>query len=290
MTELERARRLIDRLPGRVGMVMAPYYLLVFGIRELLLVARLRRRGLVAEGTVVENVHTGDSAYGPAWSPVIAFTDNAGNRVEFTPVAQGSGLALATGSTVEVIYLPEASPDARVNTAAHLLVPGFFATLTGALILALVLTLILAFTPSTLAVGAMVARWVMPGIFLVVGLFMLGAGVHEGRTVTRLRRHGLRAQGRVIDSVASDEGSYHVIGFTDHHGHSVEFTRPVGTRGQARVGRAVTVMYLPDQPDKARVGSRAWWLPTVVLVLGGTVMLMGAAGAFVSALITSGGM
>jgi hypothetical protein len=70
MTELERARRLIDRLPGRVGMVMAPFYLLVFGIRELLLVARLRRRGLIAEGTVVENVHSGDSSDGPDWSPV----------------------------------------------------------------------------------------------------------------------------------------------------------------------------------------------------------------------------
>lgn len=63
--EAERVRGLIDRLPGKVGMVMAPFYLLVFGIRELFLVTRLRRRGLVAEGAVVDNVRTGDSAYGP---------------------------------------------------------------------------------------------------------------------------------------------------------------------------------------------------------------------------------
>lgn len=123
---------------------------------------------------------------------MIAFIDTAGNHVEFTPVARGNGLELATGSTVEVIYLPEASPDARVNTAAHLLVPGLVAVVAGALILALVLTLILAFTPSTFAVGTVVGRWAMPGIFLVVGLLMLGAGIHEGRAVTRVRRRGLR--------------------------------------------------------------------------------------------------
>ncbi|WP_165944803.1 DUF3592 domain-containing protein [Saccharopolyspora terrae] len=92
---------------------------------------------------MVENVHTGDSADGPAWSPVIAFTDNAGNRVEFTPVAQGSGLTLATGSTVEVIYLPDAPQRAQVNTWSHLLFPGLVACVGGVGFLVFVAFLIL---------------------------------------------------------------------------------------------------------------------------------------------------
>jgi hypothetical protein len=143
MTELERARRLIDRLPGRVGMVMAPFYLLVFGIRELLLVARLRRRGLIAEGTVVENVHSGDSADGPDWSPVIAFSDTTGNRVEFTPPSHGPGMGMTTGSTVEVIYLPDAPQRAQVNAWSHLLFPGLVACVGGVGFLVFVAFLIL---------------------------------------------------------------------------------------------------------------------------------------------------
>lgn len=290
MTEAERVRDLIDRLPGKVGMVMAPFYLLMFGIRELFLVARLRRRGLVAQGTVVDNVRTGDSAYGPDLSPVIAFIDTAGNHVEFTPVARGNGLELATGSTVEVIYLPEASPDARVNTAAHLLVPGLLALVTGGLVLALALTLILAFTPGTFSVGTAVGRWLMPAILLAGGGGMFAAGIQEGRAVTRVRRRGLRTRGRVIDSMTSDKRTYYVVGFTDHRGQPVEFTRPASTRGQARTGRAVTVMYLPDQPAQARVASRAWWVPAAALILGGSAMLITAVGVVVSAISNPGGM
>ena len=80
-----------------------------------------------------------------------------------------SGQIAATGSTVEVIYLPEASPDAWVNTAAHLLVPGLLAVVAGGLVLALALTLILAFTPGTFSVGTVIGRWLMPAILLVDG-------------------------------------------------------------------------------------------------------------------------
>lgn len=119
----ERARNLTSRLPDKPGAFLVGLYALGLAWREASLAWRLRRRGLTAQGTVVENVRCTDSPGGPTWAPVIVFTDSAGNQVEFTPSVRGTGLGLSTGRTVEVIYLPETSQDARVNTWQHLLLP-----------------------------------------------------------------------------------------------------------------------------------------------------------------------
>jgi hypothetical protein len=126
----ERARNLTRRLPDKPGAFLVGLYALSLGWREASLALRLRRYGLTAEGTVVENVRCTD-ANGPSWAPVIAFTDSAGNHVEFTPSVRGTGMGISTGRTVEVIYLPESSPDARVNTWQHLLIPSLVSVFAG---------------------------------------------------------------------------------------------------------------------------------------------------------------
>jgi Protein of unknown function (DUF3592) len=143
MTKEKRAKNLSSRLPAGPGMIFGGFYVVGWGIREVVTSWRLRQRGLIAEGTVVENVRCTDPASGPSWAPVIAFTDNTGNRVEFTPRARGTGLGLSTGRKVEVIYLPEASQDARVNTWQHLLVPGLLAGVLGLVFLAVAFILLL---------------------------------------------------------------------------------------------------------------------------------------------------
>jgi hypothetical protein len=143
MTEEKRAKNFTSRLPAKAGMIFGGIYVAGWGIRETATAWCLRRRGLIAEGTVVENVRCTDPDSGPSWAPVIAFTDNVGNRVEFTPQARGTGLGLSTGRKVEVIYLPEASQDARVNTWQHLLVPGLLAGVLGLVFLAFAAAFIL---------------------------------------------------------------------------------------------------------------------------------------------------
>ncbi|QPP06056.1 DUF3592 domain-containing protein [Streptomyces bathyalis] len=133
-----RAGNLTRRLPEKTGAFLVGLYVLSLGYREASLALRLRRRGLTAEGTVVENVRC-TGANGPSWAPVVSFTDRAGNQVEFTPSMRGPGVGLSTGRTVEVIYLPEASPDARVNTWQHLLLPSLFAAFAGVALIAFAL-------------------------------------------------------------------------------------------------------------------------------------------------------
>ncbi len=129
-------------------MLVAGLYALGWGFREASLAWRLRRRGLCAEGIVVENIRYVDpDSTSPHWAPVVAFTDNAGNRVEFTPQGHGGSLGLSTGRRVQVIYLPESSQDARVNTWQHLLLPSLIAMIAGLVCIGVVALIMVYFLP-----------------------------------------------------------------------------------------------------------------------------------------------
>lgn len=144
MQERERARGFGRYLPAMAGMVVFGGFLVLgWGFREASTVLRLRRRGLLAQGRVVQNVRRTARSGEPSWIPVIAFTDAAGHHVEFTPQATGTGLGLSTGRTVEVIYLPENSQDARVNSRGHLLAPPLAAAFSGLAFLAIAVAIIL---------------------------------------------------------------------------------------------------------------------------------------------------
>ena len=83
---------------------------------------RLRRHGLHTHGVVVDNVRV-RSEDGPEWVPVIEFLDHRGHRVEFKPRMRGSGMGLATGLTVPVIYPPHHPHRARVRMWRHMTGP-----------------------------------------------------------------------------------------------------------------------------------------------------------------------
>jgi hypothetical protein len=103
----------------------AALLLLWAAVREIVVVRRLRQRGMRTHGLVVDNVRTHDSD-GPTWVPVIAFNDQRGYRVEFSPRVRGSGMGLATGREVGVVYLPHDPQTARVLMWRHTTGPVVF--------------------------------------------------------------------------------------------------------------------------------------------------------------------
>ncbi|MEU0971177.1 DUF3592 domain-containing protein [Streptomyces sp. NPDC005917] len=119
---------------GSVLCTVAGLGLLGVAVREGAVVRRLRRHGLHTWGVVVDNVRTNDSE-GPKWIPVIAFTDRLGYRVQFSPRMHGSGMGLATGRQVEVVYLAANPRIARVRMWRHVVGPLVFLMFGGAVFL-----------------------------------------------------------------------------------------------------------------------------------------------------------
>ncbi|GAA3102444.1 hypothetical protein GCM10017687_12050 [Streptomyces echinatus] len=68
--------------------------LLGFGVRESVVVWQLKRAGIRARGVVVDNT-TDDWSDGHDLVPVIAFVDQQGHRVQFSPHVMLGGTAFA---------------------------------------------------------------------------------------------------------------------------------------------------------------------------------------------------
>ncbi|MFF5016194.1 DUF3592 domain-containing protein [Streptomyces sp. NPDC001165] len=101
--------------------------LLLFGlaVREAVVVRRLRRAGIRTQGVVVG--HTRDD-YSDGFNPVpvIAFTDQQGHRVEFSPEMRGTGMNLAAGLEVQVVYERGKPRTARVVRWKHMMGPAVY--------------------------------------------------------------------------------------------------------------------------------------------------------------------
>ncbi|WP_206613484.1 DUF3592 domain-containing protein [Parahaliea mediterranea] len=114
---------------------------------------------------------------------------------------------------------------------------------------------------------------IVPTIFAVTGLLMLGGAVWGYLNTQDFIAHATRAEGEVIDLVrsrSSDSTTYRpVVTFTSADGRKVEFTSSSGSNPPSfHRGEKVTVLYRPETPERARIESffSLWGL---ALILGG---------------------
>ncbi|MFJ4369032.1 DUF3592 domain-containing protein [Streptomyces chartreusis] len=107
--------------------------LLLFGfaVREGLVVRRLQRAGIRAQGLVVDNTRD-DWSDGQNLVPVIAFVDQQGHRVRFSPHVRGTGMNLERGLEVQVLYEDGKPHTARVNMRKYMMGSAMWTLLGGA--------------------------------------------------------------------------------------------------------------------------------------------------------------
>ncbi|MCF3132766.1 DUF3592 domain-containing protein [Streptomyces olivochromogenes] len=114
---------------------------------------------------------------------------------------------------------------------------------------------------------------------VLASLLCLWGGVREARLQVRLRRYGVHTEGVVVDQKlgAADDYLTPVIEFTDRQGRPVRFT-PVatGSRMGMDLGTHAPVVYLPEQPENARVSTRKHRRAHVGMFAGSVIFLGGA--------------
>jgi hypothetical protein len=111
---------------GGVFAFGAGFLCLASAVNEQRTMSRLHRYGVRTQGRVIGAVLDDSSEV-----PVIAFTDNVGNRIEFRPKIAGIGLQLPIGLEVPIAY-PEGRPlAARIFTTRYRVLPIVFPVIVG---------------------------------------------------------------------------------------------------------------------------------------------------------------
>jgi hypothetical protein len=101
--------------------------------------------------------------------------------------------------------------------------------------------------------------YILPGIFVVVGVLGLVRTLRRSSEISRAWRHGRTAEARCLRSYTTTSGGgetsvtttlHHVYEFTTAEGRTVRIDE---TNGRSTVveGDFVTVYYLPENPEKA---------------------------------------
>ena len=124
-------------------------------------------------------------------------------------------------------------------------------------------------------------------VFAVAGVTILGIALPVQLRTRALLKHGVQAQGTVVDAVEeSGRGhnnirstTYHpVVRFTTADGRTVTFTSGLGFGRQQRIGGPVPVRYRGDAPDQAEIDrAYIWMLPAAPPLLIGVGLLVAAA-------------
>lgn len=126
-------------------------------------------------------------------------------------------------------------------------------------------------------------------ILAAYGVTVLGFGlVPELRTTRELLKSGARTQGTVVGAEEERDGgdhpstTYHrVVRFTTADGRTVEFTSGVGFGHRPKIGRAVPVRYLGEDPEQAEIDrAYTWMVPVAAWLLLGLGPLVAAVNVY----------
>jgi len=120
-------------------------------------------------------------------------------------------------------------------------------------------------------------RWIAWTILGIGGLITAG-GVMMGLGNLRHALHGERADGLVTEIVREGDMYAPVVRFRLPQGETVEVKDLGSGAPDFATGDAVTVLYLPEDPQDFRLDTfeRLWLVPIIVTVFGGFWLMFGA--------------
>jgi hypothetical protein len=119
-----------------------------------------------------------------------------------------------------------------------------------------------------------------PTIFMIFGLLFFAIGSGMTMRQRTLEKRGIEAPGIVVglhENYDSDGSTYTpIVQFRTDSGQSVEFVSSYSSSPPAyRVGETVTVVYPPENPEKAIIKGDGQFLHIIFMLLGGIVAAIG---------------
>jgi len=127
--------------------------------------------------------------------------------------------------------------------------------------------------------------WWFYALFLGLGVVFIAIGVLTASGARRFLATAAAAEGRIVDYTADrdlsdddDQVMYTpVIEFTTSDERVLRFTAGTSSSSRPAVGRQVTVLYDPAQPERARLKSWAalWMLPVIFGGMGAVLAVLG---------------
>ncbi|OLT26731.1 hypothetical protein BJF83_03175 [Nocardiopsis sp. CNR-923] len=117
-----------------------------------------------------------------------------------------------------------------------------------------------------------------PLLPLTAGVIALWLVTRDARVDLRLRRHGVRAKGRVIGYNETSSSSRMIVQFRTEDGVEVHAEHENTGWTASRAGEIVTVSYDPDTPELARIISAPWlsrWVRGLFGAMGTVLVLSG---------------
>ena len=117
-----------------------------------------------------------------------------------------------------------------------------------------------------------------PLLPLLSGLVILAVVTRDTRLELRLKRHGVRAKGRVIGYRETSTASRMIVQFRTEDGREVHAEHENTGWTASRADEIVTVSYDPNAPELARIVSAPWlshWVRGMFALLGASLTAAG---------------
>lgn len=124
-------------------------------------------------------------------------------------------------------------------------------------------------------------------VFSLIGIgLLLGAYLFYQHTQNFLKK-AIRAEGEIVALIPSEDAGTHTpqVSFQTQKGEIIDFTSNIGSSSydETDIGKKVTVLYLPENPQTARL-QNFWNLWLNPIVLGGFSLIfltVGLIGPFI---------
>jgi Protein of unknown function (DUF3592) len=127
----------------------------------------------------------------------------------------------------------------------------------------------------------MIRKHLISLLFIALGAFSVFIGYRAYKIQTTFLAKAKQTTGIVTDIQKSDETITYIIQFTDPKGNKVQFESGTDLGDDITTGNTVDVLYDPEDPSYAQLGSHKLTMAKLFIIIGGVFFILGFVKRFI---------